>query len=90
MLENIDLTLRLDRGDYDKQVKPLQNKLHLLAFRAYQQKRPVAIVFEGWDAAGKGGAIKRITQRLDPRGYVVHPIAAPAGDDKERHYLYRF
>ena len=90
MLENVDLSVRLDKADYDKQVKPLQNKLHLLAFNAYQQKRPIAVVFEGWDAAGKGGAIKRLTERIDPRGYVVHPIAAPAGDDKERHYLYRF
>ena len=90
MLENVDLSLRLDKADYDRQVKPLQNKLHLLAFQAYQQKRPIAVVFEGWDAAGKGGAIKRLTERIDPRGYVVHPIAAPAGDDKERHYLYRF
>jgi polyphosphate kinase 2 (PPK2 family) len=90
MLENVDLSLRLDKADYDRLVKPLQNKLHLLAFKAYQQKRPIAVVFEGWDAAGKGGAIKRLTERIDPRGYVVHPIAAPAGDDKERHYLYRF
>jgi polyphosphate kinase 2 (PPK2 family) len=50
----------------------------------------VAIVFEGWDAAGKGGAIKRLTAKMDPRGYVVWPIAAPTGDDKEHHYLYRF
>ena len=47
-------------------------------------------MFEGGDAAGKGGAIKRLTQNLDPRGYVVWPIAAPHGDDRERHYLYRF
>ena len=56
----------------------------------YQQKRPVIIAFEGWDAAGKGGAIKRITEKLDPRGYVVYPISAPQGEDKTRHYLYRF
>jgi polyphosphate kinase 2 (PPK2 family) len=90
MLENVDLSLRLDRAEYQRQVKRLQNKLHLLAFQVYQQKRPVLVAFEGWDAAGKGGAIKRLTERLDPRGYVVHPIAAPAGDDKEHHYLYRF
>jgi len=48
------------------------------------------ILFEGWDASGKGGAIKRITEKLDPRGYVVYPIAAPQGEDKTRHYLYRF
>ena len=56
----------------------------------YLQKRPVVIAFEGWDAAGKGGAIKRITEKLDPRGYVVYPISAPQGEDKTRHYLYRF
>jgi polyphosphate kinase 2 (PPK2 family) len=50
----------------------------------------VVIVFEGWDAAGKGGAIKRITETLDPRGYVVYSIAAPQGDDKTHHYLWRF
>ena len=90
MLENVDLSVRLDKAEYEQQVKPLQNKLHLLAFQAYQQKRPIIVLFEGWDAAGKGGAIKRLTERIDPRSYVVHPIAAPSGDDKERHYLYRF
>ena len=48
------------------------------------------IVFEGWDAAGKGGAIKRLTERLDPRGYEVFPIAAPTSEDKTHHYLWRF
>jgi polyphosphate kinase 2 (PPK2 family) len=48
------------------------------------------MVFEGWDAAGKGGVIKRVTEKLDPRGYVVYPIAAPQGEDATRHYLYRF
>jgi polyphosphate kinase 2 (PPK2 family) len=90
MLEKVDLSLRLSRAEYEKQVDRLQNQLHLLGYQVYLQKRPVMIVFEGWDAAGKGGAIKRLTERLDPRGYVVYPIAAPAGDDKVRHYLYRF
>ena len=90
MLEQVNLKLRLTRAEYERQVHPLQNQLHPLAYQVYVQKRPVVIVFEGWDAAGKGGAIKRLTERIDPRGYVVHPIAAPAGDDKVRHYLYRF
>jgi polyphosphate kinase 2 (PPK2 family) len=90
MLESVDLNQRLDRGVYDKQLDRLQNELHLLGYQVYLQKRPVVVVFEGWDAAGKGGAIKRLTERLDPRGYVVWPIAAPQGDDKTRHYLYRF
>ena len=90
MLEQVNLKARLTRAEYAKQLTPLQNQLHLLGYQVYEQKRPVALVFEGWDAAGKGGAIKRLTGRLDPRGYVVYPIAAPAGDDKVRHYLYRF
>lgn len=64
--------------------------LSQLGYQVYVQKRPVIIVFEGWDAAGKGGNIKRITEKLDPRGYAVHSIAAPAGEDKTHHYLWRF
>jgi len=90
MLEKVDVSVRLSRAEYDKQIHRLQNQLHLLGYQVYVQKRPVVLVFEGWDAAGKGGAVKRLTGRLDPRGYVVYPIAAPAGDDKVRHYLYRF
>jgi polyphosphate kinase 2 (PPK2 family) len=54
------------------------------------QKRPVIIVCEGWDASGKGGNIKRVTEALDPRGYVVHAITAPTGEDKTHYYLWRF
>src|SRR5688572_14201867 len=55
-------------------------------------KREVAsvIVFEGWDAAGKGGAIRRITPTLDPRGFEVVPVSAPHGEEAEHHYLWRF
>jgi polyphosphate kinase 2 (PPK2 family) len=90
MLEKVDVKLKLERKEYDEQLDRLQNELHLLAFQVYTQKVPVVVVFEGWDAAGKGGAIKRLTAKMDPRGYVVWPIAAPQGDDKVRHYLYRF
>jgi polyphosphate kinase 2 (PPK2 family) len=67
-----------------------QVALHDLGYQVYVQQRPVILVYEGWDAGGKGGNIKRVTERLDPRGYVVHAIAAPKGDDANRHYLYRF
>jgi polyphosphate kinase 2 (PPK2 family) len=90
MLETVDLTLRLSRKEYSAQLDRLQNQIHLLGYQVYLQKRPVVIVFEGWDASGKGGAIKRLTAKLDPRGYAVWPISAPQGDDKTRHYLYRF
>jgi polyphosphate kinase 2 (PPK2 family) len=89
-LGRVDLSLRLDQKAYDKELNELQAKLHLLGLEVYRQQRPVALVFEGWDAAGKGGAIKRLTEKLDPRGYVVHAIAAPSGEDKSHHYLYRF
>ena len=75
---------------YVREMTRRQIQLRELGYQVYLQKRPVILVFEGWDAAGKGGAIKRITEKLDPRGYVVYPISAPQGEDKTRHYLYRF
>jgi AMP-polyphosphate phosphotransferase len=90
MLETLDLTRTLTRKAYVREVTERQIELRELGYQVYLQKRPVIILFEGWDAAGKGGAIKRITEKLDPRGYVVYPIAAPQGEDKTRHYLYRF
>jgi len=90
MLESVDMKLHLSRKEYSLQLESLQNQIHLLGYQVYTQKKPVVIVFEGWDAAGKGGVIKRLTGKLDPRGYAVWPIAAPHGDDKTRHYLYRF
>ena len=90
MLETLDLTRTLTREAYVREVTRRQIQLRELGYQVYLQKRPVMILFEGWDAAGKGGAIKSITEKLDPRGYVVYPIAAPQGEDKTRHYLYRF
>lgn len=90
MLETVDLSRTLDREAYVREVTRRQIQLRQLGYQVYLQKRPVIIVFEGWDAAGKGGAIKRITEKLDPRGYVVYPISSPHGEDRTRHYLYRF
>lgn len=90
MLENVDLSLKLDRETYVRDLTKLQLQLRQLGHRVYVEKRPVIIVYEGWDAAGKGGNIRRLTEKLDPRGYEVHSIAAPEGEDKDRHYLYRF
>ncbi len=90
MLETIDLSKTISRDDYVSELTRRQIQLRELGYQVYLQKRPVIMVFEGWDAAGKGGAIKRITEKLDPRGYVVYPISAPHGEDKTRHYLYRF
>jgi polyphosphate kinase 2 (PPK2 family) len=90
MLSTIDLSLSLDKETYHQSLISNQVALHALGYQVYVQHRPVIMVFEGWDAGGKGGAIKRVTEKLDPRGYVVYSIAASQGEDASRHYLYRF
>lgn len=90
MLSSLDMTAALDKDTYKHDLVLNQVALAQLGYQVYTQQRPVVMLFEGWDAAGKGGAIKRLTEKLDPRGYVVYSIAAPQGDDKTRHYLYRF
>jgi polyphosphate kinase 2 (PPK2 family) len=90
MLSTIDLSKSLTKEEYVHDLIRYQLQLQSLAYQLYVQKRPLVIVYEGWDAGGKGGNIKRITEKLDPRGYQVYSIAAPAGEDKTHHYLYRF
>lgn len=90
ILHQADLSLKLDEKTYNHKLAHLQATLYRLGFQVYRQQRPVVLVFEGWDAAGKGGAIQRVTEELDPRSYIVHAIAAPSADDKAHHYLYRF
>lgn len=90
MLENTDLTQKLDDAAYRLQLDTLQDRLHTLCYETYRAERPVVMVFEGWDAAGKGGTIRQIVEALDPRDYIVYPIAAPEGEDRTHHYLYRF
>ena len=76
--------------EYSKRLKELQGKLRELHNSIYHKKIPVIIAYEGWDAAGKGGNIKRVTEALDPRGYEVFPIASPLPYEKSRHFLWRF
>ena len=90
MLEIVDLTQKIGKKECNHLLYQYQIQLRALGYEVYRQDRPVVMVFEGWDAAGKGGVIKRLTERLDPRGYQVYPIAAPKGDDAEKHYLWRF
>jgi polyphosphate kinase 2 (PPK2 family) len=89
-LENVDLGRRLGRAEYDRRIAAQQLRMRELHFRMYERKVPVLAVFEGWDAAGKGGAIKRVTATLEPRGFTVSSFAAPRGDEKSHHYLWRF
>ena len=90
LLSEIPLDKTLDEETYRKELKHLKQRLGELHNRLYRKKVPVIIAYEGWDAAGKGGNIKRITSALDPRGYEVHPIASPEPHEKARHYLWRF
>ncbi|MBR1670322.1 MAG: polyphosphate:AMP phosphotransferase [Butyrivibrio sp.] len=76
--------------EYDVTLDILQKRLRDLGNKVYRKKIPVIVAYEGWDAAGKGGNIKRITEALDPRDYVVEPIASPEPHEKARHYLWRF
>jgi polyphosphate:AMP phosphotransferase len=90
VLDKVDLTQSLKRKEYEEQLKEYQFRLRELEFRCFDERRAVIIGYEGWDAAGKGGNIRRVTEALDPRGYSVIPIAAPKGDDATHHYLWRF
>jgi polyphosphate kinase 2 (PPK2 family) len=78
------------KGDYDSDLEMLQERLSkILVAHIVHGKRSV-ILFEGWDAAGKGGAIQRLTCGWDPRNFSVWPISAPTKEEKERHFLWRF
>jgi len=90
MLETLDLSQHLTRPQYERDLLRYQVQMRELSWQLYQRKRSLVLVFEGRDAAGKGGAIRRLTEKLDPRGYEVFPIAAPEGEDKTHHYLWRF
>ncbi len=89
-LDNVDLTAELGKKAYEKQLAELQFKMLRLQRAVFQVGHRVICVFEGWDASGKGGAIKRMTEVLDPRGFVVHGIAAPTREEHARNYLWRF
>ena len=90
VLSRADLTLAYGKEEYEKRLKKLQKKIEKLHGEVYRRRIPVVIGFEGWDAGGKGGAIKRLTEKMDPRGYVVNPTAAPTEVEKAHHYLWRF
>jgi polyphosphate kinase 2 (PPK2 family) len=77
-------------GDYKVDLKALQERLSRLFVANLVHKRKAIIVCEGWDAAGKGGAIQRMTALGDPRAYKVWPIVAPSDEEKAHHYLWRF
>ena len=89
-LADVDLSLSIDDEEYKKQLKKLQTRISELHNILYRKKIPVILCYEGWDAAGKGGNIRRLTYALDPRGFDVHPIASPLPHELSRQYLWRF
>ncbi len=90
LLSSLDLTSRVTERQYDERLEELSGKLALLTRKPRFRERGVVVVFEGVDAAGKGGAIRRITQALDARHYRVHPVAAPSSEERAQPYLWRF
>lgn len=89
-LDALDLGARIERSVYEKKLARLQRKLTAIQQAYLFSGDNAVIVFEGWDAAGKGGAIRRISAAFDPRGCKVWPIGAPRSYFAERHYLARF
>ena len=89
-LSSLDMSKHIKRLDYEAKLARLQTRLQRIQQAYLFSGDSAAIVFEGWDAAGKGGTIRRMAAVLDPRGFKVWPIAAPREYHKERHYLYRF
>lgn len=80
----------MEKPDYKKKIGKLQEDARLLTHLAHHKKRAIVLVFEGWDAAGKGGAIQRLTSTVDPRLYKVISISAPNDVERKRNYLWRF
>lgn len=90
LLNTLDYTQSIDRKHYENQLEKYQGRLNLLTRHPRFTKKSLVLVFEGQDAAGKGGSIRRITAALDARQYRVIPIAAPTDEERAQPYLWRF
>ena len=90
VLDNLDLSQKVSDDAFEKQLAEQHSRLNLLQGRAAKRGVSTILVFEGWDAAGKGGAIRRVTGSFDARDYQVIPIAAPTDEERAHHYLWRF
>jgi polyphosphate kinase 2 (PPK2 family) len=90
MLENVDLTAELSPSAYRKKMGQLQDRLRAMQKATWQARIPVIVLFEGWNAAGKGSAIRKLTSCLDPRGYKFHPVRSPRTYEKQYPWLWRF
>ena len=90
MLEKIDLGKKLSKKEYKEKIHRLRNRLYDLQKLCWDHKIASLIVFEGWDAAGKGSSINALTQRLDPRGFKLQAIQAPRTYESFMPWLWRF
>jgi polyphosphate:AMP phosphotransferase len=90
ILSSLDMSQAVAKKDFATELERYQGRLNLLSRKAQAKGVSTILVFEGWDAAGKGGAIRRITGALDARSYQVIPIAAPTDEERAHHYLWRF
>ena len=84
------MSRKVDRADFRRELEKRQGRLNVLHRKARDKDITTILVFEGWDAAGKGGAIRRVTAALDAPSYRVIPIAAPNDEERAHHYLWRF
>lgn len=80
----------ISKEEYKDKLIGLQKEMRDIQYTLYEKKIPLIIVYEGWDAAGKGGNIKRLVQQLDPTGYQINTTAAPTDIELRHHYLWRF
>ena len=90
LFSRLDMSKTIGKAAYCRELKKWQSKLYKLHLQARERKISSILVFEGPDAAGKGGAIRRITAALDARNYQVHAVAAPSDEERAQHYLWRF
>ena len=90
MLETVDLGRTLSRSRYQKVFPGLQERLRQLQYQLREAEIPTIVLFEGWDAAGKGTVIQRLTERLDPRAFRAHPGSPPSELEQRYHWLWRY
>jgi polyphosphate kinase 2 (PPK2 family) len=90
VLSRLNMSREIDRSGFRKKLEEQQGRLNLLHRKAREKGISAILVFEGWDGAGKGGAIRRVTAALDAPTYEIIPIAAPTDEERAHHYLWRF
>lgn len=90
MLEEVDLDRSLSRAEYQRVFPDLQERLRRLQYALLEAEIPTVVVFEGWDASGKGTIIQRLTERLDPRAFRVYPGSPPSELEQRYHFLWRY